>query len=130
MRAILMAPTQTANNGRARSGRFAKGNPGGPGRPRGLDFRSVVAAHAELTGSSIEAAIIEVFDALLRQASEGDVAAAKLLIDRLCGKDDSLATTEPPLLSDCERVARIEEILETARQRRARNTASMPSTRP
>ena len=125
----LMAPTHTAENGRARTGRFAKGNPGGPGRPRGLDFRAVVAAHAERTGFSIEGAIIDVFISLLRQAHEGDVAAAKFLIERLCGKDESAEAEAPPSqLSEDERIRRIEELMETARRRRAAaETTSAPS---
>ncbi|MBL8752686.1 MAG: hypothetical protein JNK15_05245 [Planctomycetes bacterium] len=126
-----MAPTQTAENGRGRTGRFAKGNPGGPGRPRGLDFRAVVAAHAELTGFCIEGAIIEVFTALLRQAREGDVAAAKFLIERLCGKDESAEAEGPPSqLSEAERIRRIEDLLETARRRReAADTSSAAAPR-
>ncbi len=115
-----MAPTQTAENGRARTGRFAKGNPGGPGRPRGFDFRAVVAAHADLSGFSVEGVVIEVFLSLVRQARAGDVAAARFLIERLCGKDESSAEGTPPSqLTEIERVQRIEELLESARRRRA-----------
>lgn len=73
---------------RASDGRFLPGNPGGPGARRGtrkLDFVAIVRRHARATGIDLRAAVGEVFDALLGQARAGDVQAARLLLDRLCG---------------------------------------------
>lgn len=121
----MTAPNQTASIGRARTGRFAKGNPGGPGRPRGIDFRAAVAAKAEAEGISVEDAIWQVFQSLLAQAHRGDVQAAKLLLDRLCGKDTVEVKVEPqaPPMTDIERAARVNAILASA-VRRAEEAAA------
>lgn len=117
----MTVPNKSAANGRTAGGRFAKGNPGGPGRPRGFDFRKIVEDHVEATGSSVEDTILAVFLSLFRQAREGDVSAAKFLIERLCGKDplavDIKQEIDGHALSDVERTARIEAILDGARRR-------------
>jgi len=66
------------SNSRTADGRFAKGNPGGPGRPR----RVVKAAADALDGRAAEAAP-ELFDAALEQARGGNLAALKMLLDRI-----------------------------------------------
>lgn len=115
-----MAPTQTADNGRTTSGRFAKGNSGGPGRPRGIDFRAVVAQRAEAEGSRIEEIIWEVFEMLLAASRAGDVQAARVLLDRLCGKETSridVGVDAGRTMSDLERATRISAILHAAQAR-------------
>ncbi len=69
----------TRRNGRKRTdrgpdGRFAEGNPGGPGRPRGYArlFREVVN----------EDALTEVLQAVLTRAREGDLRAAEVILRR------------------------------------------------
>lgn len=71
----------------AGTGRFLPGNSGGPGRPRGLDFRRVIADRAEAAGIPLETALWGIFTSLLKQARDGDVQAARLLLDRLCDND-------------------------------------------
>lgn len=66
---------------------FEKGNPGGPGRPKGYDFRAIVEDYVKANKTSVESAIEKLFKSLLASAEGGDVNAAKLLIERLCGKD-------------------------------------------
>lgn len=93
-------PEKTAGNGVRNpvTGQFLPGHPGGPGRPRGLDFRALVAAHR---GDTLPAAMVDLFDALMLRARNGDVQAAKLLLDRLCdaqGKDGTLAESFDVLL--------------------------------
>lgn len=79
----MSTPVQQARAGRDGAGRFAPGTSGNPnGRPRGIDFRAAVVA---ARGEGVEAALVEVFDTLLAAALAGDVQAAKLLLDRLCG---------------------------------------------
>ena len=81
-------PDKTAEDGRdPETGRFLPGNSGGPGRPRGLDFRRVVAERAAAAGIPLEAAVWSIFTSLLRRARDGDVHAAKLTLDRLCDND-------------------------------------------
>jgi len=66
-------PTST-RDGR---GRFVKGGPGGPGRPKGSAYAS---EFRELIG---ERRIKGVIDAMVARALEGDVAAARLVVERL-----------------------------------------------
>lgn len=115
----MTMPTGTVRNGRTKSGRFARGNPGGPGRPRGCDFRAVVTAHVEAEGRSIEEILVDVFKAIFARACEGDVQAARLLLDRLCAKEPDPVEIAPEYreLTDIERAIRIESILASARKR-------------
>jgi hypothetical protein len=86
-------PDKIAENGRdPKTGRYLPGHPGGPGRPRGIDFRRLVTEKAEATGLPLESALWSVFMALLKQAREGDVRAARLILDRICDVD--LATLQ------------------------------------
>jgi len=66
-------PTST----RDRNGRFVKGGPGGPGRPKGSAY---ISEFRELIG---ERRIKDVIDAIVARALEGDVAAARLVVERL-----------------------------------------------
>ena len=81
-------PDKTAEDGRdPETVRFLPGSSGGPGRPRGLDFRRVVAERAAAAGIPLEAAVWSIFTSLLRRARDGDVQAAKLILDRPCDSD-------------------------------------------
>ena len=89
-----------ANGGRDPKGRFAKGNPGGPGNPDAAKVARLRTALLEAVSAGDVKAIIK---SLVKQAKHGDVAAAKVTLDRLLG---------PPLPLDFqERLARLEEIL-------------------
>jgi len=85
------APSVSAENGnRDASGRFVPGHSlPGPGRPKGFDFRAIATARAEAEGLSLEDAIYKVCRGLLTAAENGDVAAARLVLDRLCTADDA-----------------------------------------
>jgi hypothetical protein len=77
------AKPQAAEGGRDAHGRFGKGNRGGPGNP----FARQVAALRSALLASVTAADIEaVMQGLLRQAKEGNVAAARLLLSYTLGK--------------------------------------------
>lgn len=79
IRATMIDSTRRA------TGRFVKGNPGGPGNPHNKKagmFRA--ALYNAVTPEDIE----EVVQALLEKAKEGDVAAARELLDRLIGKPE------------------------------------------
>ena len=74
-----MAPTpiEPFCDGRANNGRFAKGNSGGPGNPHAARVPKLRSALLEaVTVEDIQAVIA----ALMKQAKEGDVAAAKELL--------------------------------------------------
>ena len=67
---------------RGRDGRFLVGNPGGPGNP----FAGRVAKLREAGWKSVKPAEVgRVYRRLLDLALDGDVAAARLLLDRLLG---------------------------------------------
>lgn len=61
---------------RQADGRFAKGNPGGPGRPRGGQR---VAALDELAAEAGP----DLIDVALKQAKEGNLKALEMLLDRI-----------------------------------------------
>lgn len=57
------------------------------GRPKAqiqYDFRAIVTAEAAKNGVTIETAVWGVFVSMLNRARNGDVQAAKLVLDRLC----------------------------------------------
>ncbi|NLE38906.1 MAG: hypothetical protein GX621_12855 [Pirellulaceae bacterium] len=101
---MAKSPSANGPNGnreRDHRGRFAKGNPGGPGNP--------LAARVAMLRSAIIAAVddkdvAEVVARLIVQAKSGDVAAAKLFLERVFG---------PPLPVDIiERLEKLETLLE------------------
>lgn len=123
------APRETAGNRADRDelGRFAPGCAPGPGRPPAPDFRRVVAERLAANGGSVDAVLFEVFEALRAEAAAGNVAAAKLLLDRLApdgkeGKaarslDEIIGETINRSLTDDERADRIRAILSDAHNR-------------
>lgn len=67
-------------------GLFKKGNPGGPGRPKGsLDFMTIARALEKRTGHSLDKAVEISLRALTKAAAGKDILAIKTLLDRLCG---------------------------------------------
>ena len=75
-------PSPAGSNGRGPNGRFAPGNRAGRGNPHA---RRVARLRAALLRSVTPEDIVDVARALLAQAKEGDVAAAKELLQRLLG---------------------------------------------
>ncbi len=71
------------NGARDANGRFAKGNPGGPGNP----YAKQVARIRSLIANAVsEEDLQAVIDALVAKARGGDVTAARELFDRIAGK--------------------------------------------
>ncbi len=93
------------------------------GRPKGFDFRAIVTKFAAERGEPVEEALARVYESLLRTATGGDVTAAKLLIERLCGKEVDVVDIDMAVskhhMSDTERAARIAAILHAGGWRRA-----------
>lgn len=121
-------PGQSEANreGRDERGRFVLGCAPGPGRPSVPDFRRVVAERLAANGGSVDAVLFELFEALRAEALAGNVAASKLLLDRLApeskdakagpGLDEIIAASARPM-TDAERAERIAEILRDAAMR-------------
>jgi hypothetical protein len=77
-------PFPNGDNGRdARSGRFVKGNPGGPGNPT---FRKLAAARRALIEAVTHHDLKALAAALLKQALGGDHEAARILLSYVVGK--------------------------------------------
>ncbi len=71
------------SNGRDPNGRFTRGNPGGPGNPHAGQVSKLRAAIiAAVNEGDIEAIIAQ----LVSKAREGDLAAAREILDRTIGK--------------------------------------------
>ena len=85
------SPSPNGTNGRGEGGRFSKGNHGGPGNP----YAQCVARLRRALFDSIRPDdLAEVVGALLKSAKEGDVAAAKELLQRLLGPPESVDLIE------------------------------------
>jgi hypothetical protein len=84
--AVALVPIEPTRIGRDASGRFAPGNPGGPGAiahertKRARELRQ--ALHAAVTPEDMAA----IARALIEKAKAGDVAAARELLDRIIGR--------------------------------------------
>lgn len=72
-------------------GRFLPGGPGGPGRRpgQGLDLRALAEREAEREGFDLNQAAWRVLKKLFHMAEGGDVAAAKLVLDKLGVVDEA-----------------------------------------
>jgi len=92
---------------RGPDGRFLHGNAGGPGNPHARQT-------AELRSALLDAidadAIRRVIAALLTAAEEGDVAAARVLLERVFGRPADTETVQ--------RIERLEEAVEARQQER------------
>jgi hypothetical protein len=88
-----MAPSKTGNNGdRDQHGRFQHGNQAAKGNPvarRQAHFRRVV--HEAVSDEELRGVV----QALVQQAKQGDVSAARELLTRLCGREPYPAELEP-----------------------------------
>src|SRR5437588_7991668 len=93
-------PAQTPTNGHEPNGRFARGNPGGPGNPFA---RQVAALRKVILNRLTEQDLLAITEALLAKAKEGSVGAAKLLLAALLQKSESVARAFPPLPACGER---------------------------
>ncbi len=100
-------------------------------RNLGPDFRKLVADKLRETGGTLEDALVQVFVHLMAASAMGDVGASKLLLDRLAMRDDAQDfVTHLHLLTDIERAARIQAILDAAARRKAAQTAPKITAEP
>jgi len=85
---------QIENETRAPNGRFTRGNPGGPGNPHA---GQVAKLRAAILRAVDEGDIETIIAKLVEQAREGDLTAAREVLDRTIGKasqSDLLARSE------------------------------------
>ena len=87
---------ETDGNGRDARGRFAKGNPGGPGSPHGS---KVARLRSALLAAVTEKDMRQIVEQLVRLAKEGDLAAVRELFLRTLGRP-----LEPDILERLERL--------------------------
>ena len=82
-----MQPSTNGDNGGGRgpSGRFAKGNRGGPGNPHA---RRVARLRSILLKTVTEDDLQGIVAMLVQKAKDGDLAAAREVLNRLVGKPD------------------------------------------
>src|SRR5690606_4735037 len=83
VRLPLMPAHRRPQNGRDAQGRFARGCPGGPGNPR---VRRLAEAQAAIADAIEPRVIGAVMKRLAKSALEGDITAAKVLLDRVLGR--------------------------------------------
>ena len=100
------APSPNGGNGkRDHRGRFAKGNPGGPGNPYG---QQVARLRAVILEAVTDDDLRKIVAALVKRAKGGDVVAARELLNRLVGIPvDVLADRRLQL---CERRLELDEV--------------------
>lgn len=110
----VLPPTRDPKTGRYLRGKLGAGRKGGL-----YNFRSIVADYIEAHGGFVEDAIIDLFHSMMGAARRGDVAAAKLLLDKFCGKDAESVdvVVAASTMSDTERAARLNAILAAAAAR-------------
>jgi len=85
---MSMKPLDPFGNGDCRDsrGRFARGNPGGPGNPRA---RQVAQLREALVGAVSATDLRAIVRTLVKQARDGDVVSAREVLDRVLGKPAS-----------------------------------------
>ena len=101
---------QTPTSGHDSKGRFAKGNPGGPGNPFA---RQVAALRKVIIDRLTEEDLLAITEALLAKAKEGNVAAAKLLLAYGIGKP---ASAPDPDRLDGQELAHFKDQVETVNE--------------
>lgn len=108
----MSTPTPSGDNGRTTAGRFAPGNPGGPGNPYA---RRVAALRRALLEAATPERVAALAAMLMSKAEAGDLAACKLILPYLVGQPvaqiDLAGDLRTETVSGEEAVARLEAIL-------------------
>jgi hypothetical protein len=121
----MATPSPNGSNGSGRdgSGRFAAGNPGGPGNPYA---RRVAALRSALVGAVTVDDMCELARGLLEKAKAGDMTAARLLLSYTVGT--ARGADEGEIEIEAER--RIREMIAEAKQRRAERLTEVGAPTP
>lgn len=91
-------------NGRDEKGRFAKGNPGGPGNPQ---IRKQAVYRQAIREAVTEVDFAKIVAVLIKKAQDGDVTAARVILNRTLGRstparEDEATTFELPPITQVE----------------------------
>lgn len=106
----MTSPSTNGHDDRDAAGRFTVGNRGGPGNPhiqRVAEFRAAMLA--AVTPEDVQSVV----RALVNLATRGNVAAARELLERVCGRvplAEPLTPDEPPLMQMYGRDAPIDDV--------------------
>ena len=84
---VKQEPIAGGSNGRDSRGRFTQGNPGGPGNP---NFRRIAEYRASIARACSPEDLEAVIQKLVEQAREGNIPAARVLLDRVVGRPREL----------------------------------------
>jgi hypothetical protein len=123
---LIGARSTNGSNGRGAAGRFAAGNPGGPGNPHA---RRVAAMRAILLEAVTDDDLRAIVAKLVAMAKDGDLAAIRELLDRTLGKSPPAVALDVPqedegfFLTVEQRRSRLEAILQTALSKRREEEA-------
>ena len=88
------SPLPNGETGRDERGRFAKGNPGGPGNPLAQKATEMRQAAMDAIGPEHVGAILR---KVARKALEGDLRAARIVLDRVLGRPREEADIAAPI---------------------------------
>ncbi len=117
-------PIPSGDNGRLQDGRFGPGNAFSKGRPSRPSVWKIAFERATEAGRDIEQEVWLVVDAMLTKAQNGDVAAARIVLDALCVKEPlQVELSGGRELGVIERSARIGQTLAAAQHRLAEQEA-------
>ena len=117
--------TVPTTNGHDKKGRFLPGNPGGPGNPH---VHKVAKLRAAMLSAVTEKDMRTITKKLVALATDGDLKAIELLLNRICGKPE--ATTGPTVaiqnnvsgqhaISEQQRSGTIQRILDRIQETRS-----------
>lgn len=122
--------TDPSTNGRTPRGRFARGNPGGPGNPYA---RRVAWLRAALIDAVTNEDMRDVARVLVARAKDGDVGAIRELLDRTVGKPQPLMDTEAsePIMSLTDaQIAAVAQSIARPPARAMHLTSRLPGSSP
>ena len=94
---VAKKPLRNGSNGRRADGRFAIGNPGGPGNPYA---KQVARVRSLIVDAVSEDDLRAVISMLVERAKGGDVLAARELLNRLVGRPAAAIDPEQRALEE------------------------------
>jgi hypothetical protein len=100
-------PLTNGSNGRDDAGRFAKGCPGGPGSP---NARRVAELKSALLAAVSPEDVTAIVRSIVAKAIGGDVACAKLVLDRCLGRPETETTVRIGLEQNRDSMSSVDDL--------------------